>query len=518
MNNSVFGAPGVFGGPSIFGAHEMDPMFAASNPAHASVFGNMTVASGSGVPSVAVGQATAPAPSGDADVETVSRIFTLHQKIQRLTHDIQALQQRLSSARSAERRGRIMERILAKRVRINTLREKINDLQARSNPKNKIAQVVGKVKFGGGRRSDARDMFAEKVVDAWKRGDFAAARKHMKSYDNQNGTRLGLQTKARKHLNNPVRESQFLDWVKRNYGVLGGEKTNKVLGIARSKNVSGGRRKFSARKIKKIAGAAVAAAPVSSLTPGLDHQNIVRNRLARFKGRKPPAALLGGPRVAMLLGLPAHLRADRLSQMAGPMQRVRQRRRGGMPFLPVRQAVPQLKGLPRDQYRVKRNQMLVDRTVEQVLERLKADPNFINMTYEEKVAAAVPLAQAVDSEIVAVEAASDIQPPLPQEEDFAIEEMAAEADAAANWEDELFDEDFDFDDDFAGVFGYFGADTDAVTRAEAAAQAAVDAIEADVAATAATAEAIVADEEEDQTKKYLMYAGAVLAAYWLLRR
>ena len=436
MNNSVFGAPGVFGGPSIFGAHELDPMFAASNPAHSSVFSN---------PQMAV-----------------------------------------------------------------------------KKPRKK-ATVKGKVKLGGGRRTDARELFAEKAVDAWKKGDFAAARKHMKSYDNQKGTRLGLQKKARQHLNNPVRESQFLDWVKRNYGVLGGEKTNRVLGIERSKAVSG-RKKMPRSKLVKVAGAAAAAAPQSGLTPGFNHRQIVQGRLSRFGGQKRHAALLGGPRVAGLLKLPAHLRKERLSRMAGPMRRMRQRRKAGMAFLPVAQALPQMKGLPRDQYRVKRNQMLVDRTVEQVLEQLKADPNFINMTYEQKVAAAIPVAEAVDAEIMAVEAEADIQPPLPQEEEYAIAEMSAEADAAADWESELMDEDFDFDDDFdlddefAGVFGSFGADDTAASRTEAAATAAVDAIEADVAATEAAAVAMVEDEEGDRNKKYLMYAAAGLAAYWLLFR
>jgi hypothetical protein len=123
----------------------------------------------------------------------------------------------------------------------------------------------------------------------------------------------------------------------------------------------------------------------------------------------------------------------------------------------------------------------------------------------------MPLAEAVDSELAAVEQEIGVAPPTAAEESEAIEEIMEEGDMAADWEDE----EFYLDDEYAGVFGHFGADDASLTsRAEAAARAAVDAIEADVAATEATAEAAVAEEDADSTRTMLMVGGGLVVAYF----
>lgn len=453
MSNSVFGATGVFGGPSLFGAAELDPMFAASNPAPPSVF-------------------------------------------------------------------------------------------AASNPK-----VVGRVGRGKGKTRDAKDEFARKAALAWKAGRLSDARIHMKSYEKQAAsTRNGFLRRALDHI--PARlkgasnaKARFEAWVKQNYGKKLGAQT-----VIRDVDVDGGAvtittstvrpKKYSKRykgrkpKAAKVIKAASQVAPPKQLHPGLDHKMVIRSRQSRSGGSMVARMRLGGPRVAGLLSLPPALRAARMSRMAGPVHRLRARRKAGMQRLPFRQALPKLAHLPRQEYREKRNQLLVDRTVEQVIERLRQDPNFINMSYEEKVAEAVPIANAADAELASVESEIGVAPPHPVEETEAIDEIMEETATASDWEsefsdefppldDESFDLDFDAemmaDDEFSGVFGAFGAAEDVATRAEAAARAAVDAIEADVAATEATAEAAVEEAEEGSSTNMLLVGGGLIAAYFVAK-
>lgn len=577
MNNSVFGAPGVFGSPSMFGAAELDPMFAASNPAHSSVFGVPAVGS---VGRRAGGLAqTAGAAARRSGGRALDGVVT---KVQ-----VKMAQQRYRSARAASEKypGNSVLRSAAEQARdeyralkaqyegqqagdpefalrvlnnpsdlqlaVKAARKRYRQLrraaersgsedmrreaemarqeyhallaelkgQMRKNPR-----VVGRVGRGKGKTIDAKAEFAKKAAKAWEAGRLSDARIHMKSYEKQAAsTEGGFIRKSQRHVLSK-NKNRYIAWVKANYGdKLGeGHKTYSVSASpfgAKITKTTTKKAKFSKRykgaKPGKVAAVAAQVAPSSAHTPGLDHARVVAQRRRTSRGGTVGRMMLGGPRVGSLLGLPPALRAARMAKMAGPVHRLRTRRKAGMASLPFKQALPQIAKLPRKEYRARRNQMLVDRTTEQVIERLQSDPEFINRPYEEKVAAAMPLAEAVDSELAAVEQEIGVAPPTAAEESEAIDEIMEEGDMAADWEGEYSDEEFYLDDEYAGVFGHFGADDASLTsRAEAAARAAVDAIEADVAATEATAEAAVAEEDEDSTRTMLMVGGGLVVAYF----
>lgn len=521
MNNSVFGAPGVFGSPSMFGAAELDPMFAASNPAHSSVFG--------GAPAVA------SFSSGASGGRALDGVVT---KVQ-----VKMAQQRYRSARAASEKypGDRLLRAAAEQARdaYRALKAQYEGQQA-GNPEfalrgrmRKNPRVVGRVGRGKGKTIDAKEQLAKKAGQAWKAGRLSDARIHMKSYEKQAAsTRGGFFRKAHRYVL-PHDKNPFEAWVKANYGdklgaghtkitttksPFGTKVTKTMTKKAKFSKRYKGAKKRPSRDPGKVAAIAAQVAPSSVYTPGLDHGRVVAQRRRASQGGTVSRMLLGGPRVASLLGLPPALRAARMAKMAGPVYRLRTRRKAGMASLPFKQALPQIARLPRKEYRARRNQMLVDRTTEQVLERLKSDPEFINQPYEEKVAAVMPLAESVDSELAAVEQEIGVAPPTAAEESEAIEEIMEEGDMAADWEGDYSDEEFYLDDEYAGVFGSFGAaDASLTSRAEAAARAAVDAIEADVAATEATAEAAVAEEDDNNNRKMLMVGGGLVAAYFVAK-
>lgn len=395
MNNSVFGAPGIFGGPSMFGATELDPMFAASNPAPAAVM------------------------------------------------------------RMAEH-----------------------------NP-----AVRGAVSRGKGGVKDMKELLIRKAVEAWKKGDKKAALIHMASYANQKAsTKNGFKRRAtEKDLwgTQGSRKGIFLDWVDASWGKVTERETvtGKVLGI-----------EYSRKKLLK---------KTSKMPVGY-----------KAKAKKIKAqARKAGTKVASTTALPFTQRKRKLSVTARPLVRFRDRRARGIRRYPIKPAVSAIARLSRPEYRLRRQEILVDRVVEAVLERQAADANFRRLPYEAKIQAVLPLAQAAEVELNAVEAEAGIEPGTPAEEAAEIEQMDADFDAEM---DADYDEDYyEDEDEYAGVFGSVNGESAPASNVGAAAKAAVDAIEADAALVEADAGKAV---EADNTKKMLMVGGAAVLAFILYKK
>jgi hypothetical protein len=276
MNNSVFGAPGVFGSPSMFGAAELDPMFAASNPAHSSVFGVPAVGS---VGRRAGGLAqTAGAAARRSGGRALDGVVT---KVQ-----VKMAQQRYRSARAASEKypGNSVLRSAAEQARdeyralkaqyegqqagdpefalrvlnnpsdlqlaVKAARKRYRQLrraaersgsedmrreaemarqeyhallaelkgQMRKNPR-----VVGRVGRGKGKTIDAKAEFAKKAAKAWEAGRLSDARIHMKSYEKQAAsTEGGFIRKSQRHVLSK-NKNRYIAWVKANYGDKLGE-------------------------------------------------------------------------------------------------------------------------------------------------------------------------------------------------------------------------------------------------------------------------------------------------------
>ena len=395
MNNSVFGAPGIFGGPSMFGAAELDPMFAASNPAPAAVM------------------------------------------------------------RMAEH-----------------------------NP-----AVRGAVSRGKGGVKDMKELLIRKAVEAWKKGDKKAALIHMASYANQKAsTKNGFKRRAaEKDLwgTQGSRKGIFLDWVDASWG-------------------------------KKPTG----ASPLELL---MKTSTRVR-KTEGYKAKAKEARAKAGARKAGSWSramLPFPQRKRKLSVTARPLVRFRDRRARGIRRYPIKHAVSAIARLSRPEYRLRRQEILVDRVVEAVLERQAADANFRRLPYEAKIRAVLPLAQDAEAELNAAEAEAGVEPGTPDEEAAEIEQMDADFDAEmdADYDDDDEDED---EDEYAGVFGSVNGKSAPASNVGAAAKAAIDAIEADAALVEADAALVEADAgkavEADNTKKMLMVGGAAVLAFILYKK
>ena len=542
MNNSVFGAPGVFGGPSLFGAAELDPMFANSNPATAAV-----MQEGLGAPSVfgvpAVSSLSAPSVVSFAQVK--------------------AAQQRYRSAREMSEKapGNKMLRSIAMKLQneFRALKARYEtQMGARGNP----LAVRGKVSFGGGRRQDARESLAVRAANSWKVGKLEDARVLMASYRNQNGTKLGFKNKGTDALISS-RRGDFKSWVDRNWGKVSGTKVVRTGTQTRTarigkttiqqRNAVYGMKKTAyavgrSGKRSKIVGRVPASADSDTHEASAKRKSAIRGKpkmrsrirqriqsrqSARTTGSTVGSMLaarrvsgglvsgmipeLSGRRVSIISNMPLARRISALQKIASPLVRIKRRQVGGQPFLMVRQQIPAMKSLPRPEYRIRRQEVLVDKTTEAVLERLKADPNFANLSFEEKVAATTPLAQAAENEVAAVEVEAQIAPPTEAEE----MEVIAEMDDIIG--DEMDPAEYDYldeitEDTYEGVFGSFGSpDEDLGDRVEAAATAAVEAIEADIAIAEGEAEAEIADEDASR-KKMFMYVGLAALAFAIIRR
>ena len=433
MSNSAFGAPGVFGGPSMFGAHELDPMFAASNPAPAAV------------------------------------------------------------------------------------------MQAASNPR-----VIRAVSRGKGKVKQVKKGLIEKSLAAWQTGDLNAARIHLASYSNQkSSTKNGAKRKAKKLTTGTDRK--FIDWIDRNWGKVSKSKTvtRKIAGVSVTRKRLGRTSKFPVgykgpRKSAKSSGKRVRRISAKSLLS--PPQALRRLKLKSKLGRKKATARLSGPRLALFAALPAKKRKAKMSVVARPMHRFRLRRKKGVLRYPVQPAVQAIARLPRPEYRKRRQEILVDRTVEAVMERLMADPAFAELPYEAKVSAALPLAAAANAEIEAVESAESIQPATGAEAVAELQQMeldmAAELDAAGDYADEgdeyYEDDGYYEEDEFAGVFGAADVDLQPANSVEAAAKHAVEAVEAD--AEVAEAEIEIEAEESSATLKKVALASVGLAAFYLFAK
>ena len=442
MSNSAFGAPGVFGGPSMFGAHELDPMFAASNPAPAAVM---------------------QAASNPRVIRAVSR---------------------------------------------------------GSNPR-----VIRAVSRGKGKVKQVKKGLIEKSLAAWQTGDLNAARIHLASYSNQKAsTKNGAKRKAKKLTKGTDRK--FIDWIDRNWGKVSKSKTvtRKIAGVSVTRKRLGRTSKYAVgtRAQTKSSGKRVRRS--SGMSVLTYEESMRRFKLKSKLGRKKATARLSGPRLALFAALPAKKRKAKMSVVARPMNRFRLRRKKGVLRYPVQPAVQAIARLPRPEYRKRRQEILVDRTVEAVMERLMADPAFAELPYEAKVSAALPLAAAANAEIEAVESAESIQPATGAEAVAELQQMeldmAAELDAAGDYADEgdeyYEDDGYYEEDEFAGVFGAADVDLQPANSVEAAAKDAVEAVEAD--AEVAEAEIEIEAEESSATLKKVALASVGLAAFYLFAK
>ena len=414
MNNSVFGAPGIFGGPSMFGAAELDPMFAASNPAPAAVM------------------------------------------------------------RMAEH-----------------------------NP-----AVRGAVSRGKGGVKDMKELLIRKAVEAWKKGDKKAALIHMASYANQKAsTKNGFKRRANKKDlwgTQGSRKGSFLDWVDASWGKVTERETvtGKVLGIEYS------RKKLLKKTSKMPVGYKAKAKKGKTWQSAFMKKAVRKQALARKVGTKVAIPFMQRKMIVVT---------------AQPLVRFRDRRAQGIRRYPIKPAVSAIARLPRSEYRLRRQEILVDRVVEAVLERQAADANFRRLPYEAKIRAVLPLAQDAEVELNAAEAEAGVEPGTPDEEAAEIEQMDADFDAEmdADYDDDDEDDDED-EDEYAGVFGSVNGKSAPASNVGAAAKAAIDAIEADAALVEADAALVEADAgkavEADNTKKMLMVGGAAVLAFILYKK